>query len=317
MRSKLLYVGLTGLLAALAIAGSVAVAPLAEAGTACLRNAPANSRRVVMYYQTQYPNNTYLSPLGLTQHNTRITDVIVGALHLDAGGVVHLNDDPPAATRYARMWKDLAAMQRRGVRVSVMLGGAARGTFTNLDHDFATYYPLLRRVIKTYGLDGVDLDVEETMSLAGIERVISALRSDFGRDFTITLAPVGRAMTGGGNLSGFDYDQLYRDRGAQISWFNVQLYNNWGSIANTADYEAIVNHGVVPAHKLVAGVLTNSANGGSGYVEPATVASVVRQLTAKYKDFGGVDGWEYFNSMPGGAAAPWQWAATMASAQGR
>ena len=33
----------------------------------------------------------------------------------------------------------------------------------------------------------------------------------------------------------------------------------------------------------------------------------VRSLVSKYPDFGGVDGWEYFDSLPGGTSAPQQW----------
>jgi chitinase len=274
----------------------------------------AGSHRVVVYYQTQYDGSSYVSPLGLTQNGTGVTDVVVAALHLDADGVVHLNDDPPDSSRYTQMWTDLASMQSQGVRVEVMVGGAAQGSFQRLDTDFDTYYPLLRDTISTYHLDGVDLDVEESMSLAGIERVIDALRSDFGSGFTITLAPVGTALSGGGNLSGFGYDQLYADRGSEISWFNAQLYNGWGSLTSTSSYDQIINHGVVPADKVVAGTVTNSAN-GSGYVDMSTLQSTLRSLVAKYPSFAGVDGWEYFNSEPGGTAAPWQWAADVNSAE--
>lgn len=133
----------------------------------------------------------------------------------------------------------------------------------------------------------------------------------------ISLAPVATAMSGGGNLSGFNYETLYRDRGSRISWFNIQFYNGWGSIASTAGYDAIVNRGLVPPQKLIAGALTNPADGGSGYVPVTTLSSVVKSLVAEHQDFGGVDGWEYFNSLPGGTAAPWQWAAAIATAQGR
>jgi chitinase len=270
--------------------------------------------KVVVYYQTQYNGGSYVSPLGLTQNGTGITDVVVAALHLDADGVVHLNDDPPDSSRYTQMWADLSSMQSQGVRVEVMVGGAAQGSFQRLDTDFDTYYPLLRDVISTYHLDGVDLDVEESMSLAGIERVIDALRSDFGSGFTITLAPVGSALSGGGNLSGFSYDQLYADRGSEISWFNAQLYNGWGSLADTSSYDQIIGHGVVPPGKVVAGTVTSPAN-GSGYVDMPTLQSTLRSLVGEYPSFAGVDGWEYFNSEPGGTAAPWQWAADVNSAE--
>jgi chitinase len=198
-----------------------------------------------------------------------------------------------------------------------MVGGAAQGSFQRLDTDFNTYYPVLKNIITTYKLDGVDLDVEEYMSLAGMERLIRALRTDFGTNFVITLAPVATALYGGGNLSGFNYEQLYRDVGSSISWFNAQFYNGWGYMGAPANYEAIVNRRVIPAQKVVAGMLSNPGNGGSGYVDINTAQSTVRGLVIAHQEFGGAASWEYFNSLPGGASAPWQWAGTMASAMSR
>ncbi|AZM57048.1 chitinase [Streptomyces sp. WAC 01529] len=299
------------LLAALAAAA-------ASSGTAMAARKPAGpGKRVVVYYQTQYTNGSYVSPLALTERNTGVTDVLVAAVHLnDLNGPyapVHLNDDPPQSAKYDRMWRDLKTMQGKGVHVLAMIGGAAPGSFTRLDNEFDTYYPLLRDFIRRYDLDGVDLDVEEDMSPAGIERVISALRADFGADFLITLAPVASALKGGGNLSGFDYDALYRSRGGDIAWFNAQFYNGWGRMNSTADYDAIIARGLIPASKVVAGTLTSPANGGSGYVGMTTLKSTLRALTAKHPGFGGVAGWEYFNSAPGGTAAPWRWAAEVSS----
>ncbi|HWE29830.1 MAG TPA: ricin-type beta-trefoil lectin domain protein, partial [Polyangia bacterium] len=133
--------------------------------------------RVVVYYQTQYSGNTYVSPLPLTTNATRVSDIAVAAFHLQSDLTVHLNNDPPSDATFTQMWKDLATMQSQGVRVEAMIGGAAKGSFAGLDTDFADYYPLLKNIIDTYHLDGVDLDVEETMSLAGIEKVILQLRS--------------------------------------------------------------------------------------------------------------------------------------------
>ncbi|WP_037771817.1 glycosyl hydrolase family 18 protein [Streptomyces sclerotialus] len=298
------------LLASLALSAAAA-APAWAAG------AVAPGRRLCVYYQTQYSNGAYVSPLGLTEHGTGTTHVLVAAVHLnDVGGPyapVHLNDDPPEAAKYDVMWRDLDTMRARGVRVLAMLGGAAPGSFQRLDTEFGTYYPLLRDFLRRYGLDGVDLDVEERMSLAGIERVIDALRADFGPDFLITLAPVASALSGGGNLSGFDYEKLYRDRGRDIAWFHAQFYNGWGSLAATRDYDAIIGRGLIPAEKVVAGTLTAPAN-GNGYVDLATLRTTVGALRKKYAGFGGVAGWEYFNSQPGGTAAPWRWAAEVSGA---
>ncbi|EPX55907.1 secreted hydrolase [Cystobacter fuscus DSM 2262] len=278
---------------------------------------PRTYRRTVVYYQTQYNGGTYVSPLGLTNNNTRVTDVIVAAIHLNSPTQVHLNDHPPSDARFQQMWRDLAAMQAKGVRVLGMVGGAAQGSFQRLDTDFNTYYPILKNIITTYKLDGVDLDVEEYMSLAGIERVIRALRADFGPNFVITLAPVATALYGGGNLSGFNYEQLYRDVGSQISWFNGQFYNGWGYMGTPANYQSIINRGLIPAQKVVAGMLSNPGNGGSGYIDIPTAKSTVSGLVGTHQSFGGAASWEYFNSLPGNTGAPWQWAAELSSAMGR
>ncbi|TWP51232.1 chitinase [Lentzea tibetensis] len=275
-------------------------------------------KRTVVYYQTQYSNGstgTYVSPLPLLQRNTGVTDVLVAAIHLNADKIVHLNDHPPAHSRYTQMWKDLAAMQARGVNVIGMVGGAAQGSFQRLDTQFDTFYPLLADVIRKYKLNGVDLDVEERMSIAGVRRVIDKLKADFGSGFIISLSPVASALSGGGNLSGFSYDELYRSHGSKIAWFNGQFYNGWGSASSTAGYDRIISRGVIPASKVVMATLTNPSNGGSGYVNIATLKTTVRSLIGKYPTFGGVAGWEYFNSLPGGTSAPWQWASQVSAMQ--
>lgn len=296
------------------VAGLVAAAAMLFCGGSPA--SAASGKRVVIYYQTQYDNGSYVSPLGLTDNNTGATDLLIGAFHLNGDGSVHLNDDPPSDPKFSQMWADVATMQAKGVHAIGMLGGAGVGSFQNLDNDFDTYYPLLKNVVSTYHLDGLDLDVEESMSLGGVERLIDQLHTDFGSGFIVTLAPVATALDGGGNLSGFSYDQLYRDRGSSIAWFNAQFYCGWGSLSDTSGYDAVINHGVVPADKVVAGTLTNPANCGSGYVDTGTLDNTLGALTAKYPSFGGVAGWEYFNSEPGGTAAPWQWAANVSGAMG-
>ncbi|WP_033290040.1 glycosyl hydrolase family 18 protein [Amycolatopsis jejuensis] len=269
----------------------------------------ATGRRVVVYYQTIHHNGSYVSPLRLA--DAGVTDVIVGAVHLNDGAKMTLNDDPPSADKFTQMWRDLATMQGKGVHVLAFVGGAAKGSFQRLENDFDTYYPLLRQLIRDHSLSGIDLDVEEKMSNDALNRLIDALRTDFGQDFLITLAPVATELTGGGGLSGLDYDRLYRDRGDRISWFNTQFYCGWGSLSDTSGYDRIIGHGVVPASKVVAGTVTNPAN-CSGYVEMPALKSTVGSLVRKYADFGGIDGWEYFNSLPGDTAAPWQWAEQIA-----
>lgn len=198
-----------------------------------------------------------------------------------------------------------------------MLGGAARGTFCKetLDSDdeavFERYYGALRDMVRQRRLDGLDLDVEEPMSLGGIVRLIDRLREDFGKAFLITMAPVAPALLDvRRNLSGFDYEALEVMRGRDIAWYNCQFYCGWGDCSNPILYEMMLMKGWAP-EKVVVGLVTNPAN-GSGFIPFDILATVLPLMVGQHnRRFGGVMGWEYFNSLPGGRDRPWEWAEWM------
>nr|POF17892.1 chitinase 1 [Quercus suber] len=272
--------------------------------------------RVILYHQTHHaPNNgPPVSLLPLITHNTGITHVIVAAIHLNADpSAITLNDDHPSDPKFNTLWSEVAWLQARGLKVLGMLGGAAKGSFARLDGDaasFERYYTPLRDLLRTRRLDGLDLDIEEPTSLDGALRLIDRLRADFGAAFLVTLAPVATALlVGQPHLSGpaFDYHALEARRGPAIAWYNVQFYNGWGDASTSVWYEAILAAGW-RARKVVLGLLTNPADGGSGFVPMAQVQSVIAALRARHAEFGGVMGWEYFNALPGGLERPWEWA---------
>jgi hypothetical protein len=54
---------------------------------------------------------------------------------------------------------------------------------------------------------------------------------------------------------------------------------------------------------------------GTGYVPLDRVVATVKALVAKYgTQFGDVAGWEYFDSLPSGNKAPYEWALMMTKA---
>ena len=279
--------------------------------------------RVVLYHQTHYKNSTdFVSILPVITEAANaipITHLIIAAFHINDGpGNITLNNDPPAVSKHDQLWEEVKTLQDIGVEVLGMLGGAAKGSYRRLDRsneEFEAYYTPFRDVIRQHRLQGLDLDVEEAMSLEGIIRLIDRLKSDFGSDFIITLAPVAKALQGLRHLSGFDYKALEARRGDSIAWYNAQFYNNWGSFGTFADYDAILWQGWKP-EKVVAGFLTNPSL-GRGYVEWEELRRTVAALSQFYKGFGGVMGWEYFCSMPGGERRPWEWAFGMGRCVGR
>jgi hypothetical protein len=279
---------------------------------------PPQTPRVIVYHQTHHTREG--QPVSILPLLPNCTHVIVAALHLnDPPGNITLNDHPPTHPRNHTLWAETQVLRATGIKILALLGGAAQGSFTRLDLDDATfesYYIPLRDLIRSKQLDGLDLDVEEPMTLAGVIRLIDRLKLDFGPDFIITLAPVAAALMSDRpehNLSGFDYEALEVYRGSQIAWYNTQFYCGWGDVSTTQGYEAIVARGY-PPNKVVVGMVTNPGN-GSGWVDLGVVTEVLISLRTRFGPaFGGVMGWEYFNSLPGDLNRPWEWAAAMKAA---
>lgn len=170
--------------------------------------------RVVVYHQTTHVDGQHVTVLPLLSQHSGVTHLIIAALHLNGGSSphnIHLNDHPPESALFSKLWEEVAVLQSHGVKVMLLLGGAARGSYARLDASVPSFeenYALLSSVIRKRGIQGVDLDVEEHMSLAGIVRLIRRIRQDFGQSFIISLAPVAGAMRGRYNLSGFSYEDL-------------------------------------------------------------------------------------------------------------
>jgi len=273
-----------------------------------------HSPRIITYYQTHHDSETgaHISVLPLVkQPGISLTHLILAAIHINDDPLgITLNDHDPSHPRFATLWAELRVLQASGVKVLAMLGGAAKGTYARLESAFEVYYPPLRDLVRTHALDGIDLDVEEEMSLAGIIRLIDQLRSDFGPGFVITLAPVASALLDARrNLSGFDYEALEVMRGKDIAWYNAQFYCGWGDCASPLMYEMILARGW-PTEKVVVGLVTSPDNGG-GWVPWQMLGSTIPLLAGRHARFGGVMGWEYYNSLPGGKERPWEWARYM------
>ncbi|KAF3002763.1 hypothetical protein E8E14_007397 [Neopestalotiopsis sp. 37M] len=277
--------------------------------------------RLILYHQTV--NEQDGSPISIlpliTRPDISLTHIIVAAIHVNEDpSKLTLNDHAPSDPRFATLWAELRLAQASGIAVLGMLGGAAKGTYARLDGaavddaTFERYYGPVRDLVRDRGLDGLDLDVEEAMSLGGVIRLVDRLRADFGPRFLITLAPVAAALLNArANLSGFDYEALEVMRGREIAWYNAQFYCGWGDAATPLMYDMIVARGWDP-RKVVMGLVTTPDN-GNGFVPWPILSGTLKMLQNTWKDgaFGGVMGWEYFNSSPGGKERPWEWAQNM------
>ncbi|KPM43301.1 hypothetical protein AK830_g3278 [Neonectria ditissima] len=268
--------------------------------------------RIIYYHQTQYSQEKYISILPALKPSAGVTHVIVAAIHLNAPDKITLNDDLYDSPKFDVLWAEVRQLQAAGIKVLGMLGGAAQGSYTKLDgtlEGFHRYYQPLRKMIAWAGLDGLDLDIEEAMSLGGVVRLIDHLKTDFGQPFLVTLAPVAPAMLNRQNLGGFNIEELEKGLGSRIAWYNTQFYCGWGDMSKPHGYDSIIARGW-PQEKVVVGLVTNPKN-GDGWVKDDELKACLAELLERYPRIGGVMGWEYCNAITEEHAeegSPWKWA---------
>ncbi|EJT78261.1 chitinase 3 [Gaeumannomyces tritici R3-111a-1] len=293
--------------------------PLDDAADTLPVRAPSISLpRLAIYYQTTHDATTgrpiSMLPL-VTEQHIALTHLIVCTLHVRADRELYLNDFPPSHPRFATVWAEAAVLRDSGVRVVAMVGGAAEGSFAadTLDAPegsplFERAYGQLRDALRRFGLQGLDVDVEQPMSQRGAARLVGRLRADFGPEFTITMAPVASALTTREwpNLSGFSYRELEATSGRDVEFYNAQFYNGFGDMIDTGAFDSVVAAGYDP-RRIVAGQVTTPDNGAQ-WTPFDQLARTMGELRRKYGEVGGIMGWEYFNGKPGGQAKPWEWA---------
>jgi hypothetical protein len=232
--------------------------------------------RLIQYVQTFHPQddeNGHLSLLPLIQNDTGITHVILAALHINGpNGNITLNDDSPNSTAYDQTWSEAATLQDNGVKIMVMMGGAAKGSFDGRLCDSKTgtlqndYYLGLESTLKYHNVDGLDIDIEESVPLACPVNLVKRVRADFGDDFLITMAPVASDLTskGGSAFGSFSYSKFDKsDAGKQLNWYNGQYYSGFVQGSFEDSYEAAIKNGYTP-DRIVMGLLDSDTD-GSGF----------------------------------------------------
>ncbi|KAH8807630.1 glycoside hydrolase family 18 protein [Xylogone sp. PMI_703] len=291
--------------------------------------------RLVVYVQTFTDTmGKPLSLLPLLEEKTGVTHVIIGSLHLhEEPGKIMLNNDPLNSPIYDSIWEEVKILQRGGIKVMALLGGAAGGTYQRLkggDDTFNSYYQPLLTLLRKYSFDGLDIDIEEPVPITVPLRLLKSLRSDLGPDFILTLAPFCSALADEedeANLSGFSYLELENlaeipdpssstgEKTSLIAWYNTQFYGGYAK--GVYLYKRIIEQRGFDPRKVVLGVVTSKEGHASSFVKMKKLVTVIEDLKGLYPDFGGVAGWEYWDAGSsdkefggdggGNDGKPWRW----------
>ena len=95
--------------------------------------------------------------------------------------------------------------------------------------NYSVYYPLLCDLLNNKKIiSGVDLDIEEDVTIENVKMLIKNIKSDY-KDYTISMAPVQYALQNDEpGMGGFVYkDLLESDVGKYIDYFNGQFYTSY------------------------------------------------------------------------------------------
>ena len=246
--------------------------------------------RIIYYYQTFCGLEDIINI-----ENPVVTHIHLSSIHFglddNQNPYIHLNNYPPGHDKFIPVWNELEVLNKKGVKIILMVGGAG-GAFNNLFNNFEIYYELLKQTIKKYPIiSGIDLDIEEYVELQDVKMLINKIIQDFGNQFIISMAPVSYALKADTpGMGGFIYKELFNsEEGKYIDYFNGQFYGDF-----TFDsYDMIINNNF-PPEKVVIGMLSGE-NSGENFTKAMDELKKIKQ---KYSNMGGCFVWEYNNCPP-------------------
>jgi chitinase len=190
--------------------------------------------------------------------------------------------------------QDIKDLQSKGQHVIISVGGANGRISINSEEAADKFASSLSAIIKEYGFEGVDIDLEGS-AVSGTEYIARGLRklhNEFGDDFIITMAPETYYMHKADGLMGAYY-RLATEIKDILTICYPQFYNAGGDIGYN-DFNArypsqsfitslatmYIENGLRP-DQLAIGVPAMSSAAGSGYITTDNLKAVVNSLVYK------------------------------------
>jgi hypothetical protein len=256
--------------------------------------------KIVYYYQTFIGLDNLLKLNCKTISHLNISSIHFGK-NEDNSTYIHLNNYDPFDKCFDTLWNQCLEASKKS-KIYLMIGGAGCA-YQTLFSDFESYYSLLYNLLKSKPyICGVDLDIEETVSLENIKMLMNRLKRDFNY-LEFSMAPLAISlMNDESGMGGFVYKDLYNsNEGKLINHFNVQSYDDY----SVEIFDAIVKNGY-PPEKIVYGMISSQ--------DINEIINVINLLYKKYgKKLGGVFNWEYFDSPPSAPKNPEVWSEIMSN----
>ncbi|KAJ7864706.1 glycoside hydrolase superfamily [Mycena leptocephala] len=194
-----------------------------------------------------------------------------------------------------------------GITVLVSLfGWFAKPTSSNWDP--ATTANMMAAWVKANGVDGIDVDYEDTAAMAAgkaeawVITLTTQLKNQLGAGYILTHAPMAPWWgPASGDFPNGGYRKIDQSVGSMIDWYNVQFYNSGTKyedctslVQQAPDQTAalqINSEAKVPLNKIVIGKPLSPADGGT-YTDMPTLSSCLQTAKAAGWD-AGISFWKY------------------------
>ncbi len=187
----------------------------------------------------------------------------------------------------AQFKADIAAKQAAGKKVILSVGGE-RGTISVANSTAAANFASSAlSVLREYGFNGIDIDLENGVNAQYMGQALQSLRSSFGSGLIIAMAPQTIDM----QSPSFEYFKLALNIKDILTVVNVQYYNSGamngcngqvysqGTVDFITAQACIMLQGGLRPDQVGLGLPASSRGAGSGYVSPTIVNNALDCLT--------------------------------------
>ena len=208
----------------------------------------------------------------------------------------------------AKLQSEIGAWKASGRTIVGVVGGGGDTTTINSQADADAFVAAAVKVIDSLGLQGIDIDLENTPNAAAVASVITQLKAHYGQSFIIALSPrpfelrtggVYRAVIQAAGIANIDLVQPQDYALAGNSLAQQQSYMD----ADMADW---INNGLIPADKILIGSF-DAAEGES-------LATAIQTYTHYKAQYPGLRGSMFWETREDGSQYSWGWAHQMGQA---
>ncbi|ADB29670.1 glycoside hydrolase family 18 [Kribbella flavida DSM 17836] len=249
-------------------------------------------KHILTGYWQNFDNGAAVQRISDVQANYDLIAVAFADADPSRPGGITFTLDPTLASRLggytaAQFKADIAAKQAAGKKVILSVGGEKGTISVGTATAAANFASSALSVLREYGFDGIDIDLENGVNAQYMGQALRTLHSQYGPGLIIAMAPQTIDM----QSTSFEYFKLALAIKDILTVVNVQYYNSGamngcnGQVYSqgtvdfiTAQACIMLQNGLRP-DQVGLGLPASTRGAGSGYVSPTIVNNALDCLT--------------------------------------